>query len=84
MLSNLQFSTEYFIALRSEPSLNAASQDNMPNAVATSPALERKFLTPACNEIFGPGSLDCGMHITFNTFALLAPPFPFIYYTLNC
>ncbi|VDN19837.1 unnamed protein product [Gongylonema pulchrum] len=72
MLSNLQFSTEYTVSLRSEPSMQVSPSDaELSNASAT--ALERKFMTPACNEIFGAGSLECAPEPVKNLEALVEP-----------
>ncbi|VDM96618.1 unnamed protein product, partial [Onchocerca ochengi] len=64
LLSNLQFSTEYSIAIRSISSAIADDssliyQRNMSNSNDTNGILEHRFLTPKCNEIFGSGSLEC-------------------------
>uniref|UniRef100_A0A1I7VF97 REJ domain-containing protein n=1 Tax=Loa loa TaxID=7209 RepID=A0A1I7VF97_LOALO len=65
LLSNLQFSTEYSVAIRSISSAMTVNslllhQKNMSTAGDTNGILEQKFLTPACNEVFGSGSLECG------------------------
>uniref|UniRef100_A0A1I7V8N0 Fibronectin type-III domain-containing protein n=1 Tax=Loa loa TaxID=7209 RepID=A0A1I7V8N0_LOALO len=64
LLSNLQFSTEYSVAIRSISSAMTVNslllhQKNMSTAGDTNGILEQKFLTPACNEVFGSGSLEC-------------------------
>ncbi|KAM3727892.1 Cell adhesion molecule Dscam2 [Dirofilaria immitis] len=63
LLSNLQFSTEYSVIVRSISTIGEDSsmmyQKNMSNIGDTNGLLENRFLTPACNEIFGSGSLEC-------------------------
>ncbi|VDO67554.1 unnamed protein product [Onchocerca flexuosa] len=64
LLSNLQFSTEYSVAVRSISSAVTGEsslmyQKNMSNTNDTNGILEQRFVTPTCNEIFGSGSLEC-------------------------
>lgn len=64
LLSNLQFSTEYSIAVRSISSevidSSLVHQQNRSHFDDASLILEQKFLTPPCSKIFGSGSLECG------------------------
>ncbi|KAL3990580.1 hypothetical protein ACH3XW_32355 [Acanthocheilonema viteae] len=63
LLPNLQFSTEYSIAVRSISSelidSSLSHQKNVSHADDTNFILEQRFMTPPCNEIFGTGSLEC-------------------------
>ncbi|CAG9533688.1 unnamed protein product [Cercopithifilaria johnstoni] len=63
LLSNLQFSTEYSVAVRSISSKmidsSLSQQKNMSHASDTNFNLQQRFLTPPCNEVFGSGSLEC-------------------------
>ncbi|VDK84171.1 unnamed protein product [Litomosoides sigmodontis] len=63
LLPNLQFSTEYFVAVRSIPSevidSSLSHQRNASHVGDTTLLLEQKFLTPRCSEVFGSGSLEC-------------------------
>uniref|UniRef100_A0A915PK83 Fibronectin type-III domain-containing protein n=1 Tax=Setaria digitata TaxID=48799 RepID=A0A915PK83_9BILA len=73
LLSNLQFSTEYSVAVRSLSSIGTSSVMHQTNIEEMSGMLERKFLTPACNEVFGSGSLECAPEPVKNLEALVNP-----------
>lgn len=74
LLSNLQFSSEYSVAIRSiVPQNIATNAGNMSYAMGAIEALERKFMTPPCNEIFGPGSLDCAPEPVKDLKAIVEP-----------
>ncbi|VDN92053.1 unnamed protein product [Brugia pahangi] len=78
LLSNLQFSTEYSVAVRSISSVmvvdsSLLQQKNMSTAGDTNDILEQKFFTPACNEVFGSGSLECAPEPVKNLEAIINP-----------
>uniref|UniRef100_A0A914ZL04 Fibronectin type-III domain-containing protein n=1 Tax=Parascaris univalens TaxID=6257 RepID=A0A914ZL04_PARUN len=52
LLSHLEFSCEYTVSLSALPAIVSESE-------SASPPVEEKFVTLACNEVYGPGSLNC-------------------------